>query len=88
MNIETFEKAKKIDDRIKKCDETIENLEKLIADPNYRRIKVGKYGYSDDHVVGCPQFSSHNDFVKQMLVKIKDAWEETRLGLMEELEAL
>ena len=86
MNIETFEKAKKISDKINKCDEAIENLEKLIANPGYRRIKIGKYGYSTDYVVEYPQF--HYDFVKQMLVKIRDAWEKTRQELMKELEAL
>jgi len=37
-------------------------------------------------VVEYPQF--HYDFVKQMLVKIRDAWEKTRQELMKELEAL
>ena len=88
VNIETLEKAREIGVKINKCDEEIENLGKLIADPSYRRIKIGRYGRSGDHMVKCPSANSHNDFVKQILVELRDMWEETRLGLMEELEKL
>ena len=88
MRLETFDKAKSIVDQIEKCDQELENINKLIVDPNYRKLMVGRYGYSDDHIIKCPSFTAQSNFVKNMLAELTAQWLDEKERLLTELEKL